>query len=351
MKVFVNTPFDKFVSASTRFWNASGIDVSVGAGGFDVRTQSLVALIAGGLAFETPPFIEDTQPAAADTVFDLFGDEVTAMKQPDRLAAHYVLHFDEPLRGLSVGAPVTLLGLPGGAVTEVGFDLDPKTQSIRGRVEIVAYPERINQRMRAGQRAAGDAVVQSLQQRQALIRRLIEQRGLRAQLRTGSLLTGQLYVAFDFYPKAPPVKIDWTQNPVELPVVASPILDIENRLSSILAKIDALPFDAIGSDLKTSLVTFNKTLKDTDQAINKFSTDVTPELKTAIEAFRSAAASADLVLKNTDATLLGKDAPGQQELRNALQEFSRAARSVRILTDYLELHPEALIRGKTEEKQ
>ncbi len=56
------------------------------------------------------------------------------------------------------------------------------------------------------------------------------------------------------------------------------------------------------------------------------------------------------MLKNTDATLLGKNAPVQQELRDALQEIALAARSLRVLTDYLERHPESLIRGKTEEK-
>src|SRR6266498_302427 len=117
LTVFVNGPYDRYVTPGTRFWNASGVDVSVGAGGVDVRMQSVVSLLAGGLAFETPPFVAKAEPAAPDTVFTLYSDQVTAMKQPDAIATRYVLHFSESLRGLSVGAPVTLLGLQAGEVT------------------------------------------------------------------------------------------------------------------------------------------------------------------------------------------------------------------------------------------
>ncbi len=121
LKIFVNAPYDKYVNAGTRFWNASGFDVSIGAGGIDVRTESLVALLAGGLAFDTPAFAATPGLAAADAAFTLYADKATAMKQPDAVSQRYVLYFNESLRGLSVGAPVTLLGLPGGEVVEVGL--------------------------------------------------------------------------------------------------------------------------------------------------------------------------------------------------------------------------------------
>ena len=97
IKIFINASYDKFVNPGTRFWNASGIDVSVGAGGVDVRTQSLVALLAGGLAFDTPPSAAKAEPAAANAVFTLYSDQATAMKQPDSISARYVLYFTESL--------------------------------------------------------------------------------------------------------------------------------------------------------------------------------------------------------------------------------------------------------------
>jgi len=350
LKIFVNSPFDTYMTSDTRFWNASGIDVSLGAAGLDVRTQSLVALLAGGLTFDAPQDTVKTARAATNTVFTLYSDQVTAMKQPEAVATRYALFFNESLRGLSVGAPVTILGLPAGEVTAVGLDLEPKTLRVRGRVEIVSYPERLVARLNQNQTAEGQALIRSERQRRALMQGLVEQRGLRAQLRSGNLITGQLFVAFDFFPDAAKAKVDWGHDPVELPVVPGTAQDLETKITGIVAKLDKLPYEAIGTNLPRALSSLNQTLQDTSKAINRIDSDVTPELKTIVTDVRNTIASADGVLRNTDATLVGKDAPAQQDLRDALQEIARAARSLRVLTDYLERHPEALIRGKIDEK-
>ena len=381
LTIFVNAPYDKYVTKSTRFWNASGVDVSVGAGGVDVRLQSLVALIAGGVAFDTPAFaaLASAEPAPAKAVFALFKDQTTALKQPDPVARRFVLYFPGALLGLSVGAPVTMLGLPGGEVTAVGLDIDPRTQTLRGRVEIVAYPERLVAELHAAQAAAGEDLVRNTAARHAFFERMVEQRGMRAQLRSGSLLTGQLYVAFDFFPDAPKATIDWRQDPTELPTVPSTMTDIETKVTSLVAKLERLPYEAIGADVTKALMTLNQTLGETSTAIKRIDSDVTPELKgalvdlrraiatidevlkpgvtgtltqvnTVLEELRAPLASADQALKHADASLLSQQAPVQDDLRDTLQELARAARSLRVLADYLEQHPESLLRGKTEEK-
>jgi paraquat-inducible protein B len=372
LKIFVNAPYDRYVNPGTRFWNASGLDLSVGSSGVQIRTESLVALIAGGIAFDTPPFAGKSEPAAANATFTLYSDRATAMKQPESIATRYVLYFSESLRGLYVGAPVTFLGLPAGEVTDVGLEFDTITSSVRGRVEIVSHPERLLARASASQAAEVGDLARSGQQRHAFLRRLVEQRGLRAQLRSGSLITGQLYVAFDYFPDAQKVTLDWSRDVPALPVVPSTVTDLEAKLSGIVAKLDKLPYEAIGADVTKMLAGVSVTLQDASKAVNRIDTDVTPELKAALEAarralvttdgmlknevnttleeLRRALTTADGVLKNTDAALLGKDAPGQQELRDALQEITRAARSLRTLTDYLERHPESLIWGKTGDK-
>ena len=177
---------------------------------------------------------------------------------------------------------------------------------------------------------------------------MVEQRGMRAQLRSGNLLTGQLYIAFAAFPNAPKAKIDWKQEPTELPVVPSTVQDIEDKLTGIVAKLDKLPLEAIGEELKKALISLDQTLQDTRKAINRIDADLTPGLKTAIDDLQGTIGKVDRVLDNTDATLVGRSAPIQQELRDALQEITRAARSLRVLADYLERHPESLIRGKTE---
>jgi paraquat-inducible protein B len=213
----------------------------------------------------------------------------------------------------------------------------------------VTYPERLIARLSAKQAAAGETLDQSVQERHAFVRAMVEKRGLRAQLRSGNLLTGQLYVAFDFFPNALKAKIDWNRDPTELPVVPSTVSDIEAKLTGIVAKLDKLPLEAIGDDLTKVLATLDQTLKDASKAVNSIDADVTPGLKSTLDGLRGTIAAADRTLNNTDATLVGKDAPAQQDLRDALQEIARAARSLRVLTDYLERHPESLIRGKTDE--
>ena len=348
IKVFVDAPYDRFVNPQTRFWNASGIDLSMSANGIDVQTESLVSLLIGGIAFDTPSYATGEAPADPGAAFNLYNDRATAMKQPDTVAHHYVAYTTESLKGLAVGAPVTLLGLPVGEVTDVGVDINPQTKQLRGRIELVAYPGKVRAHLAGRQRSLAEAIQANAQEAHAFFQNLVEKRGLRAQLRSGNLLTGQLYVAFDFIPDPPPAQIDWSKETPVLPMVPSAVTDLEGRITGILAKIEALPFKAIGADLRQVLVSFDKTLKDIDQAVKRIDTGLTPELTAAVADLRRAVNAADRLIQSTDATLLGEDAPGQLQLRAALEEITGAARSVRVLSDYLERQPESLIRGKTQ---
>ena len=334
IKIFVNAPYDKYVTTATRFWQASGIDVTLGANGLSVDTQSLLSMLIGGIAFETPPTSLEMKPAAAEAVFPLYGSRTAAVAKHETIVASYVLYFNESLRGLSVGAPVTYLGLPVGEVTDVGLEYDKASDRVRPRVDITTYPERFVAFVKKSD-ALYEGKIQSEKKRHAVIQKLID-RGIRAQLRSGSLLTGQLFVAFDRFPDAPKAKVDWTKEPPELPVMPSSLQELENKIASIVAKIDKMPLDAIGKDLK-------KLIETTDQMMSRIDEEVVPELKASLGELKR-------VLENTDATLVGKDAPAQQELREALQEIARAARAFRVLSEYLERNPDALIRGKTQEK-
>ncbi len=265
-----------------------------------------------------------------------------------------MLHFNESVRGLSIGAPVTLFGLQVGEVTDVGLTFDRKTPVFRPRVIITFFPERIVADLPTGrtdsrrQSHGGD----ELPKRESrMLRRIVEDQGLRAQLRTGSLITGELYVAFEYFPNAPKVKIDWSKDPLELPVVPGSIASIEAKLGSILDKVDRLPLDAIGNDVRTALAKLSQTLKDANTLVNRVDAQWVPEGQKTLEDLRRAIGNADRVVQNADTTLFSKDSPAPQDLRDMLQEITRAARSVRVLVDYLERHPDTLIRGKPTEKQ
>jgi paraquat-inducible protein B len=342
--VFINAPYDSYVTSETRFWNASGIEVSAGANGVDIRTESIVSVLVGGLAFDVPDFLSPGQPAHADSEFKLFQSRAIAMTQPDPVERHFVLYFDESLRGLSVGAPVTLFGLTVGRVAEVGLTFDSAKLNIRPRVLITFLPEKLTEHLAEAERRSNgaDLVAMTPATRARLLHHLIEDRGLRAQLETGSLLTGELYVGFEYVPNAPKPKIDWTMEPLELPVASGGLASIEAKLNGILTKVDNMPLAEMGAGVKNVLGTLNQTLKQADTLLSRVDTELLPEGTKTIEAMHRA-------IIDADRTLVGRDSATAQDLHDMMQELTDAARSVRIFVSYLQQHPSMLIRGKKEE--
>ena len=147
--------------------------------------------------------------------------------------------------------------------------------------------------------------------------------GIRAQLRTGNLLTGAVYVALDVFPNSPPATVDWSQNPVQLPTTGGQFQATEANLENIIKKLDKMPLQQIGENLQKSLADLDLTLVSA----------------------RGTLVSAQGTFDNTG-NLTSPNSSQVQRLDSTLEEVSRAARSIRVLTDYLERHPEALLRGK-----
>ena len=347
IRIYLNAPYDGYVTSDTRFWEASGINASMGAGGFSLQTESVLSILIGGIRFETPPSEEEGTPAPEKSVFTLFDNRDAAMAPQTSESERYVLYFQESLRGLSVGAPVTLLGLPIGEVTEVNLDYVPEAQGIRTRVEVMTFQYRLLRHM--GRTDAITAKTMSRENRKIFMQRLVEEKGLRAQLRSGSLISGQLYVALDYFPDAPKARIDWTKEPPRFPVVPGKMENIELQLKSLLAKFEKMPVEEIGNDLRKTLATLDNTLRSADRTLTRFDAETLPEAKKTLEDLRRALTAAERVLNSTDNTLLGPDAPAQQELRDALQEIARSARAIRLLAESLERNPETLLRGKNKE--
>jgi paraquat-inducible protein B len=344
IRIFVNAPHDKFITPDTRFWEASGLDASMGADGISVHTASMTSLISGGISFETPTSGPSAE-AAPNTAFTLYKDRKTALAPPQKEAMRYLVRFKESLRGLSVGAPVQFLGMPVGEVVDVGLEYNGK--DLRPRVEIVTYSYQTAESLSKGSKAAQKAMTR--EQRVAVMQRMVTDQGLRAQLKTGSLISGQLYVALEYFPNAPKAKIDFKQDPPEFPVMAGGMAELETSIKSILAKLEKVPMEEIGNDAKKAIESLDNTLQSATRALNRVEGETLPEAKKTLEDLRRAATAAERALNSTDNTLLGPDAPAQQELREALQEIARSARAIRLLADYLERNPETLLRGKNKE--
>ena len=183
-------------------------------------------------------------------------------------------------------------------------------------------------------------------------------RGLRAQLKTGSMLTGQLYVDIDIHPDAPEAQLKLDGQYPEIPTIPAPLQIITNRVNELLSKIETVPIEKIGKDLSDTLANvktlseskellgavkaLNETLQETRQLVQKLDSNVAPAISSTLD-------QAQKTLVSVEGTL-GQDSPMQHEIRQAVKELGEAARAVRILTDYLERHPEALIYGKGKAK-
>jgi len=334
VKIFVNAPYDRFVTNDTRFWHANGVDITLDAAGVKIDTQSLATILIGGIAFQSIPGAQATAAAGADTVFTLHPDRVQAMKRPDTRVEPWVLVFDESVRGLEPGAPLDFRGVIIGEVTGIGVRLNPVGKDLQMYVETLVYGDRLRARLK-GTAPGGP------EDRKALPNTLVEH-GFRGQLRIGNLLTGNLYVALDFFPTARPAKIDWAKEPPEMPTVRSGLQELQATVSHIASQLDKVPFDQIGADLRQVLKTLNRTLQDSDKLVTRLDAEVAPQARATLEEARRTLSTAERTL--------ARDAPLQQDLRGALHELSRTAQSLRLLAEYLERHPEALIRGKREER-
>ena len=334
LEVFINAPHDRLVTTNARFWHASGIDVSIESSGVKLNTESLTSIIVGGISFQAPDETAAGDPAQPDTMFPLYDNKASALKLISREVHSYVLYFDESLRGLAPGAQVDFRGIPLGEVKSVSIEYDREDKVVRFPVEIDIYPERMRARYRPGSPEMS-AMERNPQQ---LLDRMVA-RGFRAQLKSANLLTGQLYVALDFFPKAPKARIDWSKKPlVELPTAPGALEDIQQTLGNIAGKLEKVPFDTIGNDLSRALKTLDTTLKSANSTLKQVDTSIVPELRGTLESARKA-------LGNAERTL-ASDAPVQSDLRDTLTEVTRAARTLQDLADYLSRHPESLIRGK-----
>ena len=327
IRMFIEAPFNKLVTREMRFWNASGIDLTVNASGLTLNTQTLASVLAGGLAFEMPPGAVKGPRAPENTVFTLYNDRRTALAPPDGQAVTIRMIFDSTVRGLAEGAAIDLLGIDIGKVRSVALQYDGQRK--RFPVEVVAevYPLRLGSVRTALLRDGGgdDADV---------LRRLIAN-GLRAQLRTGNLLTGQLYIALDYLPGATRPVAAAGAGIVAMPTAPGTLSELQPQIAEIVQKVSKIPFDAIGRDLQTAL-------SKTSAAIGQ----LTPEAQKSLAEVQRTLTRAQASLEGLDRNVTDPNASVQRNLEDMLLELQRTSRSLRVLSDYLQQHPESLLRGK-----
>jgi len=344
VRVFIESPYEPLVTGNSRFWNASGVDVSVDANGVNVNAQSIASVIGGGIAFASPSgSAAATQVADEGQRFVLFDNEQKALAPPDGGPVRLRMLFDRSVRGLVAGAPVDLLGLELGTVRQIALPYDVRSGHFAVEVTVEVFP----MRLASFASDAGPEVVPD----KRLLKRLVDN-GLRAQLRTGNLLTGQLYVALDFVPKASSATIDIDAPLPTLPTVPGTLSDLQQQLADVIERIGKVPFDRIAGQLQDTLAgaevatkSLTRTLESARGAIEQLS----PEASAALGDVRRTLASAQSSLEGLERHVARPGAPLQRHANDALVELRRAAQALRVLSEYLQRHPQALLRGRADD--
>jgi paraquat-inducible protein B len=296
IKIFIHSPYHEHVRKNTRFYNASGLDVSLDASGIKINTDSFVSMMIGGIAFENPKDSGPSPAAMEGDTFRLFERREDIYKKTYAEKIRWLLHFEDTVRGLHVGAPVELKGINIGKVVDINLALNIDSMDFRIPVVIEVEPERIA--------ITGNQTVDIKFGSEMLV-----EKGLRARLKPGSLLTGKFFIDLDIYPDDPPRKIVYGGKYPELPTIPTPIEEITRGITEIVEKLEELPLEQISNELRNTMEQSQTTLVKLDR-------------------------------------FLDAESPTGYELKRVLIELADAARNIRVLADFLERHPESLVFGK-----
>jgi len=330
IKIFIHAPHHERVRKNTRFWNAGGLDVSLDAGGIEVNTESFVTLMIGGIAFENPKDLEPGPAAREGEIFRLYDRREDIYKKTYVKKTRWLLHFEGSVGGLSVGAPVKFKGIRIGEVIDINLVADYDILAFRIPVIIEIEPERIA--------ITGKQTIDKQSGNEILV-----EKGLRAQLKQGNLLTGQLFVDLDMYPDAPPRKITYGGRYPELPTIPTPIEEITRGVTRIVDRLEKLPLEQIGNDLRETLAHLNKSTEQLVKLMENLDEKVAPAATATLERSQTTLMKLD--------RLLSGESPTGHELKRVLTELADAARNISVLADYLGRHPESLVFGKEKQNE
>ncbi len=347
ISVFVRAPYDTLVHPQTRFWNASGISVSTDGGNLSLELTSLQSLLIGGIEFETPATFVNGAPAAAGTEFVLFEDAAAAADAGYTRREPALVEFTGSTRGLRPGAPVEIRGIRVGSVRDVRLAVDGEALLTQVAIDI----ER--ERVQAVDARTGEP-------REALPMESLVQQGLEAQLRTGNLLTGELFIDLNFQPGAAGQSMRKVGEVPVIPSVPTQLETIQASATAVLEKIASLPLPELMQRLTNTAKGLEALLgtPETRDAVANLSMTMA-SLRVTLDTMNQQAGpllasvkatsdAAEATLRQAQATFasLGPSSPLGNDLRRLVSQLDDAACSIRVLADYLERHPEALLRGR-----
>ena len=330
---FIRAPHDRLIHPETRFWNAGGVDLTVGTQGIRVRANSWEQLLAGGIAFDTPLEVLKNTASSAGAMFHLYDNRRAAVRAPLGDELYYLAEFPGNQRGVDTGTAVELEGNEVGEVVDAHLRYDSRQHTLVTRVIFSIDPKRVD--VLDLPRAQG-------QDQQQMVRSWFDTligQGLQAQVTSVSFLTGLKIVGLGMTKVAKPVVLEHVGDYVKVPAGASgDFAAVLQDLHDVLRNLDRA---TAGPELGHAL----KSLDDTLTRLDKVTQEAAPDIQSLLKSLRDTADSAQNTL-NTLQSLMGSTAPAGADLPRLVRELTEAARSVRGLADYLDRHPEAILRGR-----
>lgn len=352
IQVFIRAPFDSYLREGSRFWNASGVSVKLGAEGVQLQLESLRALLLGGIAFETPDAAQRGPVPAADQVFQLYATREAADSAAVRRRIPVVSYFTDSVSGLAPGAPVTFQGVRIGEVK--GFDLvyDQATETLRVPVRYEIEPDRIAGSVEAESRGPLENA------------RMLVRQGMRARLASANLLTGAQQISLEIVAGAEPAEIEVTHGVIVFPTAPGQFASIIDGVNRVLTRIDALPLQQIGDnlnstiagvntlvagpELRQAIASLNETLQAAEQTVRRIDAAAGPTLRALpplVANLNTAVQSANRLVQSANRGY-GDESQFRRDLDRMMEQITVASRSLRSLADQLNRNPEALIRGR-----
>ncbi len=335
---FISEKYGHLVTANTRFWNTSGIDISAGADGFKLRTPSFQAMVSGGVSFGVTEGDAAGEPATDGTSFPLFRDEDAARLSTFNPTLKFLLLFEQSVRGLSKNAPVEFRGITIGRVAEISFDLVEGADDPRIPVMIELDPSLVRPETALAM-TKPDSVFFSEE----------IGKGMRAALKTGSLITGAMYVDLDYYADALPAKLGKSGAHTTFPTISSGFAQLEAKLTAILDKVQAMPLETTMADISAAAAEAKTTIA---------------EARTTLKEIEATAAAARKVLDNPEfqglpadlresleeiqksVNSIGPDGAVQGDLLRTLDELRATLRSMKALSSTIDDNPKSLLFGR-----
>ena len=328
--IFIDAPYHTLVDSTTRFWDASGVSLSASAEGLKLTTGSLDTVLLGGVAFGKPPGAGKGKPVENNTEFKLYASREEILKNPFRFGAYFVVSFSQSIKGLLPGAPVEFRGIPIGRVerimlkesAQLSIGKEPRAGGSPIPVLIYIEPGRMELP------DTSESVERMKNNLQAGVTH-----GLRASLETGNLLSGAKYIGIDYYSdEVKKAEVGTFLDYPTIPTVSTGLGQIEQKLTAVLDKINALPLDATVNRANTVIATLDETLTSL-------------RLILAAQSTRQLPAQLDATLQEMQQTLKGLSPESEiyQSINSSLLRLNRTIGNLETVTRTLSTKPNAAV--------